>query len=416
MISNFAPQLILHFDGARIEGIRPFATVEYARGKWRWTQLSSLSNNAVFAGFPGTNGSGDGTAFFAELRRVAHWAQKYFSRGGAIGATSYEFAGRLGDYPFLAADFAPIPDVRYTFCEQLQRSELPVSAPRELTGKSTFPMTPEYGAAIAKIQEYIRAGDIYQANYVRQFEADLSAAPRALFDALWNVHPMPFSAFLDWGDLAIVSNSPERFIRVQNGVIQAEPIKGTCRRGKNKSEDERLKVLLAESPKNRAENVMITDLMRNDLGRVCDFGSVRVAALCQLRSFPTLHHLVSVIQGNLRQNIDALDAFAATFPCGSITGAPKIRSMEIIHELEPAPRGIFMGAIGYLDFHGNADWNVAIRTIVCREKKAYFCAGGGITADSVAAEEWDEMQLKASAIRQMIAPRYLRGGDSTKIS
>jgi para-aminobenzoate synthetase component 1 len=213
---------------------------------------------------------------------------------------------------------------------------------------------------------------------------------------------MPLSALLEWDDLAVVSNSPERFLKVENRTVRAQPNKGTSPRGKSQEADDAIKVLLQHSPKNRAENVMITDLMRNDLGRVCEYGSVHVPQLCQIETFPTLHHLVSIIEGKLRDDRDALDAFGAAFPCGSITGAPKIRAMQIIDELESTPRGVSMGALGYLDFEGNADWNVAIRTVLCKDGNASFHAGGGIVAGSTAEDEWNEMQLKASAIERQL--------------
>jgi len=425
--------LILHFDGTRIEGISPLATLDFADRKWHWTTHEStfdkagrvgspsqprgaLGENALPFGkstFPGHDGNAK--AFFEELRNALSWGQKYFPGGGAIGFTSYEFARHLEPQAFkwkrhLAACSPAgtpeprfdLPEMRYTFFRELRRGAL------SETSKSTFPaitpppMEDEYRKAIETILRYISDGDIYQANYVRRFEKPLKLSPSELFNRLWQQHPMPFSALLQWDDLAIVSNSPERFLKVQNQHVRAQPIKGTCPRGKNQEEDDSLKVLLQNSSKNRAENVMITDLMRNDLGRVCQYGSVAVPQLCQIKTFPTLHHLVSVIEGNLRDGLDALDAFGAAFPCGSITGAPKIRAMQIIDELESTPRGVSMGALGYLDFQGNADWNVAIRTVLCKDGTASFHAGGGIVAGSTANDEWNEMQLKAAAIERQL--------------
>jgi aminodeoxychorismate synthase component I len=390
--------LILHFDGTRIEGISPFATLEYADQNWRWIIHESTFDKSTFP-----NGKGGAKDFFEEFRNALLWGQKYFSGGGAMGFTSYEFARHLEPQAFLQpANTLELPDIRYTFFRELRRSALPE------TVKSTFPTTTpppleeEYRNAIEKILSYISNGDIYQANYVRRFESELTFSPSQLFERLWQHHPMPFSALLEWDDFAIVSNSPERFLKVQNRTVRAQPIKGTSPRGKNQEEDEALKVLLQNSAKNRAENVMITDLMRNDLGRVCQYGSVHVPQLCQIETFPTLHHLVSIIEGKLRDELDALDAFGAAFPCGSITGAPKIRAMQIIDELESTPRGVSMGALGYLDFNGNADWNVAIRTVLCKDRNLSFHAGGGIVAGSTAEDEWNEMQLKAAAIQRQL--------------
>lgn len=404
--------LILHFDGTRIEGISPLATLEFGKGKWRWTAHESTFDKSTFG-----DGSGGAKELFEELRRTLRCGQKCVPGGGAMGFSSYEFARHLEPQAFKwkrhHADCPPagtpeprfdLPEMRYTFFRELRRGALPE------TRKSTFPpITPppletEYRHAIEKILRYISNGDIYQANYVRRFESALKVSPTVLFHQLWQQHPMPFSGFLEWDDFAIVSNSPERFLKVENRTVRAQPIKGTMRRGETPEEDDAIKVLLQASPKNRAENVMITDLMRNDLGRVCQYGSVHVPHLCKVETFPTLHHLVSVIEGKLKNNLDALDAFGAAFPCGSITGAPKIRAMQIIDELETSPRGVSMGALGYLDFQGNADWNVAIRTVLCKEGKATFHAGGGIVAGSTALDEWNEMQLKAAAIE-----RQLRG-------
>ena len=418
--------LFLHFDGTRIEGISPLATLDFVNNKWRWTMHEStfdkvdsqngragspsqpsgtLEVGNLKSTFKGEDGNGGVKQFFDELRTVLRWGQKYFPGGGVIGFTSYEFARHLEPRAFQSdKDHSlQLPEMRYTFFRELRRSALPKSEESTFATATPPPMEDCYLNAIETILRYISDGDIYQANYVRRFEKALHLSPSELFDRLWQQHPMPFSALLEWDDFAIVSNSPERFLKVENQTVRAQPIKGTMRRGKTLEEDAAIKVLLENSPKNRAENVMITDLMRNDLGRVCEYGSIKVPQLCEVETFPTLHHLVSVIEGKLRDGIDALDAFGAAFPCGSITGAPKIRAMQIIDELESTPRGVSMGALGYLDFQGNADWNVAIRTVLCKEGKASFHAGGGIVAGSTATDEWSEMQLKAAAIGRELA-------------
>jgi para-aminobenzoate synthetase component 1 len=200
-----------------------------------------------------------------------------------------------------------------------------------------------------------------------------------------------------------VSQSPERFLRLEGSTLTAQPIKGTARRGNTQEEDKYAKEALRNSTKDRAENVMIVDLLRNDLGRVCQWGSVRVPQLFEVQSFPTLHHLVSTVTGELRPERCGVDAIQACFPCGSITGAPKIRAMQIIDELEPVRRGVAMGAIGYFGFNGDMDWNVAIRTITCENNTAYFHVGGGIVADSTPQDEYSEMLLKAQALRAALA-------------
>ena len=216
--------------------------------------------------------------------------------------------------------------------------------------------------------------------------------------AFFNGKPAIRGALLEWRDFSIVSDSPETFLTLRNGVLEARPIKGTIRRGCDAADDNARKTQLLNSAKDRAENVMIVDLMRNDLGRVCEFGTVHVPQLYQIETFPTLHHGVSVVRGRLRAGLDGLDAFIAAFPCGSITGAPKIRAMQIINELENVPRGASMGAIGYFGFDGAMEWSVAIRTATLVENRAYFNVGGGIVADSDAEAEYDEMRLKARAL------------------
>ena len=252
------------------------------------------------------------------------------------------------------------------------------------------------------MQDFIARGDIYQANLTRRFEQILNCAPRELYERLRASHGVNFGAFLAWDDLQIVSNSPERFVRLRGRELLAQPIKGTIARGQTRAEDETLRAQLQHSPKDRAENVMIVDLLRNDLGRVCEWGSVRVPRLWAIETFGTLHHLVSDVSGVLRANLDGLDVLRALFPCGSITGAPKIRAMQILDELEPVARGVAMGALGYWKFDGDMDWNVAIRTVTCRAGRAEFHCGGGIVADSRAEDEWRELQLKARALRMAL--------------
>jgi para-aminobenzoate synthetase component 1 len=275
--------------------------------------------------------------------------------------------------------------------------------PKQALVKSNFTRA-SYIQAVDRIKEHIAAGDIYQANLTQQLtvELDQHQTPENVFLKLRSNNPASFSAFLRAGEESIVSASPERFIRVtgiEGGrTVEAWPIKGTRRRGASPKEDAALRKELFHSAKDRAENVMIVDLMRNDLGRVCRYGSVEVPELFTVQEHPTLFHLVSKVRGVLNQQTTAGDILKAIFPSGSITGAPKIRSMEIIREVENAPRGISMGAIGYFAFDGRIDLNVAIRTISFKDSVATLNVGGGIVADSDPAEEYEESLLKAKAL------------------
>lgn len=265
-----------------------------------------------------------------------------------------------------------------------------------------------YISAVEKIREYIRAGTIYQANLTQKISALFSRKPSAerVFRHLRENHPAPFAAFLRRKTQTVVSASPERFLKVENlysatPKIFAAPIKGTRRRGATLAEDDFLRRELEQSIKDRAENVMIVDLLRNDLGRICRYGTVRVEKLCELETHETLFHLVSTIHGILRENTSFSALIRAAFPCGSITGAPKIRSMQILADIEKTPRNLSMGAIGCALFSPDEmhiDLNVAIRTLTFEENTATFNVGGGITIDSQGADEYDESMLKAKAL------------------
>ncbi len=267
---------------------------------------------------------------------------------------------------------------------------------------------PEYISAVERIREYIRSGDTYQVNLTQQFRCPLppGTTPQKIFGRLRRDHPAPFAAFIQRESSSVVSASPERFFRVmRTGVIEASPIKGTRPRGKTQREDLDLRNELAASEKDRSENTMIVDLMRNDLGRVCEYGSVLVEKLCDVEEHPTLFHLVSTVRGKLRPDADICDIMRAVFPCGSITGAPKIRTMQIIDKVETARRGLSMGAIGcYLSEAAREisdsifDVSVAIRTMVVRGQDATFNVGGGIVIDSDPENEYDESLLKAKAL------------------
>ena len=263
-----------------------------------------------------------------------------------------------------------------------------------------------YEAAIARTVEYILAGDIFQANITQCFEAPLPEGFDALafYRVLRQKNPATFGAYLDYGDVRIASSSPERLLNYDGKTVEARPIKGTRRRDDDPARDAALVAELASSRKDRAENVMIVDLLRNDLSRVCAPGSVRVPVLCGLETYASVHHLTSVITGELRPGKTMGDLVAATFPGGSITGAPKIRAMEIIAELEGMARGVYCGAIGYLGFNGHADLNIAIRTAQFAGGVARVQGGGGITARSNPAAEYEESLTKIRRIMEAFRP------------
>jgi para-aminobenzoate synthetase component 1 len=272
-----------------------------------------------------------------------------------------------------------------------------------------------YLKAVERVREYIFAGDIFQANLSQRFEAPLSESPWALYRRLRERNPAPFAAFLDFPGVAVLSASPERFLRVDTDCrVETRPIKGTRPRGFGPEHDAALGQALAESAKDRAENLMIVDLMRNDLSRVCAPGTVRVAELFALEQYATVHHLVSTVVGQLAPGADALDLLRAAFPGGSITGAPKLRAMEIIAELEPSRRGVYCGSIGYWSLTGELDTSIAIRTAVVRNGRVYFNAGGGIVADSDPADEYQETLDKARGLIDALAvPEIDRGIDNS---
>jgi len=362
--------------------------------------------------------------------------------GGLVGCWSYDFGRRLERIPTVARDDLGWPDawlaaydVVGAFDHESGRAWL-VSSGRPLAGsdrarraaerlesftrriearlpgpdarrpgeasataaRSTFTAA-GYHAAVERVREHIRRGDIFQANLSQRWTVPRSRSGLELFAALARVSPAPFAAYLDLGDRVVASASPERFLEVRGGRVESRPIKGTRPRGAGPAADAAERAALLASAKDRAENVMIVDVLRNDLGRVCETGSVTVPELCALETFAQVHHLTSTVTGTLRADRDAVDLLHACFPGGSITGAPKIRAMEIIESLEPVRRHLYTGAIGYLDWRGDADWSVAIRTAMVTGDAVHFSAGGGITADSDPEAEYRETLDKAEGWR-----------------
>ena len=256
----------------------------------------------------------------------------------------------------------------------------------------------EYVEAVSRVREYIAAGDIFQVNLSQRFEVELPIPPYELYQRLRGINPAPFASYLNFDGATIVSASPERFLRVRGDIVDTRPMKGTRPRGSSAAGDEALAAELLDSVKDRAENVMIVDLERNDLGRVCRYGTVKVQELWTLERYATVFQLTSTVEGRLREDKGRIDLLKGAFPGGSITGAPKVRAMEIIDELEPTRRSVYTGSIGYLGFDGGMDCNIVIRTFIIKDGRAYFQVGGGIVWDSDPEGEYQETLDKARAL------------------
>jgi para-aminobenzoate synthetase/4-amino-4-deoxychorismate lyase len=265
----------------------------------------------------------------------------------------------------------------------------------------------EYDEKIRKIKEYIRAGETYQVNFTDRVELNLPDTPIAAFASLLRHQPVAYSAFLNIAGHQILSLSPELFFRIEDGKITTRPMKGTMPRGLTMDDDQEAAMRLKQDEKNRSEHLMIVDLLRNDLGRICEMGSVKVEDIFTVETYQTLLQMTSTVSGSLRSELSYYDIFRSMFPSGSITGAPKIRTMQIIRELEERPRGVYTGSIGYISPHGIAAFNVAIRTLVVKDHNAVMGVGGGIVADSDAADEYRECLLKASFLTRQHRPFQL---------
>jgi anthranilate synthase component 1 len=263
--------------------------------------------------------------------------------------------------------------------------------------RSNFTKT-QYLAAIRRAKSYIRAGDIFQVVPSQRFSTDTNTDPFEIYRALRVINPSPYPYFLRLDDVSVAGSSPEMLIKVQGRDAFYRPIAGTLPRGRTETEDRALEAKLLADPKERAEHIMLVDLGRNDLGRVCEYGSVQVERLMFVERYSHVMHLVSSLRGRLRPDVDCFDALMACFPAGTVSGAPKIRAMEIIDELEPTRRGLYAGAVLYLDFSGNLDSCIALRTLVAKNGRAYIQAGGGIVADSVPEREYQETVNKARAV------------------
>ncbi|MDO8291645.1 MAG: aminodeoxychorismate synthase component I [Gallionella sp.] len=368
--------------------------------------------------------------------------------GGALGYWSYDLARRMYALPGVArdagnpADMTHLPDMaigiydwalvldhhrqtarlvshrRFAETEELLpqillrlQSNPPLPADTfRVQGKISSDFTPEsYASAFAAVQGYLKSGDCYQINLAQRFSASATGDALRAYLALRSLSPAPYSAFLNLPQAQILCASPERFLRVQNGSVETRPIKGTRPRSSDAQQDSRLADELRNHPKDRAENLMIVDLLRSDLGKSCAPGSVRVPKLFEVESFANVHHLVSTVEGRLAEGRDALDVLRDCFPGGSVTGAPKQRAMQIIEQLEPHHRGIYCGAIGYAGFDGNMDTNIVIRTLVYSGNEIRCWAGGGIVADSEVKAEYQETLDKAAGMLRLLR-QY--GGES----
>ncbi len=332
----------------------------------------------------------------------------------AAGYWGYDLRFGLERLPSIAVDDLGLPDCWVGLYAPAQVAAIPCGkgasrgTPRRLENAagvlpaSSFERL-EYLRAVRRVLEYVAAGDCYQVNLSQRFSAPYSGDPWELYQRLRRVSPAPFAAYLDCGDHQVLSSSPELFLRVREGCVETHPIKGTRPRGNDAAQDEAAAHELLASAKDRAELLMIVDLERNDLGRVCEYGTINVPRAgdgdwARLESYPNVHHLVATVRGRLRGEVTPLEALRASFPGGSITGAPKIRAMEIIEELEPVRRGVYTGAIGWVDGRGNAEWSIAIRTMVVKEGQVHFHAGGGIVADSDPEAEYAETLAKAEGM------------------
>lgn len=358
--------------------------------------------------------------------------------GGAIGYWSYDFGRQLESLPEIAKDADRLPEMVVGIYDWAlvvdhqqqqswlvgqgrdartqerwhelveafsQASHAPDASTQDfrVLGEVVSNMDPQqYAAGFERIQRYIKDGDCYQVNFAQRFEVEVEGNPWQAYRQLRGANPAPYAAYLNYPFAQVLSCSPERFLRLQTEEVETKPIKGTCPRNSDPREDDLLKEALRNSGKNKAENLMIVDLLRNDLGKNCIPGSIEVPQLFQIETYATVHHLVSTVTGRLAKDRDALDLLRGAFPGGSITGAPKLRAMEIIEELEPHRRGIYCGAIGYLGFDGNMDSNIAIRTLVHIDGRIHFGAGGGIVADSVMEEEYRECFFKVEAMLRLL--------------
>jgi anthranilate synthase component 1 len=282
--------------------------------------------------------------------------------------------------------------------ERLSSTPPPEAAPDRRSPLVSNFTREEYQRVVERALEHIAAGDIYQVVLSQRFEAEVAADPFTVYRALRHVNPSPYMYFIRMGGVSVVGSSPEMLVRVEGSRVETHPIAGTRPRGRTDEEDMRMAEELKRNEKERAEHVMLVDLGRNDIGRVCEYGSVRVPQFMGLERFSHVMHLTSIVEGRLADDRDRLDALVSCFPAGTVSGAPKVRAMEIIKQLEPSGRGLYAGAVGYLDFAGNLDFCIAIRTVIMSKGRAYVQAGAWIVMDSNPTAEYEETRDKAKAL------------------
>lgn len=414
----------------------PVVVVRSKAGSCEIIRKSGMEYETVFAG-PGNP--------LDHLRRIL--AEFEFTRvaglppfqGGAAGFVGYEFGGQLERLPQGPPDDLQLPDLcvgiydcvfawdhekgrawiisshtglapqgssRVDFFMDIIRTVKVPDASKRPSRNQIQAATPasslsrtQYRAGVVRIREYIAAGDIFQANFAQRFTAPLSTHPWQLYRNLRMANPAPFACYFEAGELTLASVSPERFLKTEvSGAVETRPIKGTAKRTADAGVDAEAGRMLLASEKDNAEHVMIVDVLRNDLSRVCKPASVRVIELAVLETHPTVHHLVSTIRGELEENRDPIDLLKATFPGGSITGAPKVRAMEVIAELEPVRRDVYCGCMLYITPDGAMDSSIVIRTFIATRGNVFFSAGGGIVADSDPELEYEETLHKAAAL------------------
>lgn len=426
--------------GTAIVGAHPGLTLK-ARGGAVWAEKHGERRDLGRRPFEALK------EMLAEFRQDEPALDVPFS-GGAVGYFSYDLGRSIESIPDLALEDVPTPDYALglydsALCIDLgsgtcaavswsgdrdaledwrrlawsvpearrDQSAAPIYCPGSPTEVSSNFTRADYLAAVRRIRDYIAAGDVYQVNLSQRFECELACCPWELYAALRRINPAPKSCYIELGSPVLVSASPETFLTYDPvmRIARTKPIKGTRPRGRTPAEDRRLASELLHSEKDRAENLMIVDMERNDLGRVAEYGSVKVSKLWEIEEHPNVFQMVSTVEATLAGDKGPVDLLEAAFPGGSITGAPKIRAMEIIEELEPHRRGIYTGAAGFIDFRGNVDLNIVIRSFVVHGSRAYFHAGGGIVTDSDPEMEYQETLDKISGLRAALratCPRH----------
>ena len=413
-------------------GFAPFLKIRFRAGK---VSISGLESKEFESRAP-----------ISVLRDYfARWrsdfsAEEFPFFAGGVGYLSYELGNYLERLPFKRKDDLFLDELRFDFyqfiigyhhlneswyllgiedetlsfkqSDYLERFQRLLDKPADFGEEQKFServlsnfTKEEYLRAIVQAKEYIRKGDIYQVNFTQRFSAEYSGSPAQLYLRLRKTNPGFYAGAFLYSDFSILSSSPELFLKVSGKEVITRPIKGTRARGKNPEQDTALKKELLASEKDLAELAMIVDLERNDLGRVCDYGTVQVLDYPELESYARVHHLLATVRGELAKGKDKFDLLRATFPGGSITGAPKIRAMEIIDELEPNVRAPYTGSIGWISFGGNLELNIAIRVMILKEGQAYFPAGGGIVYDSEPELEYEESWLKALGLWEALSKK-----------